>query len=72
MFLCILVLALSICTIEQDVADSIERLQTSKGLSMNHDFVSHVFRYYRCWLLLPVGSQVVDYEKRPCPRQPRS
>jgi len=68
MFLSTLVLALAMCSVEQDI----ERLQASKGLSMNHDFVSHAFRYSRCWLLLLGSSQVVDYETRPCPRQPRS
>ena len=72
MFLSILVLALAMCSAEQDMVGSIERLQASKGLSMNHDFVSHAFRYSRCWLLLLGSSQVVDYETRPCPRQPRS
>ena len=47
MFLSILVLALAMCSVEQDTV--IEPLQASKGLSMNHDFVSHAFRHSRCW-----------------------
>lgn len=69
MFLSTLILALAMCSVEQDMVGSIERLQAPKGLSVNHDFVSHTFRY---WSLLLGSSQVVDYETRPCPRQPRS